>query len=126
MKYNFYQIKNIKIYKFNIGLILIGIVVMIGVIMFFPHFFRNTYVVTISNKQIKRYKDSDIYLIYAQNEDGSITAFDDTDSILEFKLNSEDLYWGLRINKKYKIETYGLRIPLMSSYQNIIQARGVN
>ncbi len=126
IKNNFYQFKRKRIYKFNIVLIIIGIVLIVGVVAFFPHLFRNTYIVTISNKQIKIYNNSDIYLIYAQTEDGNITTFDDTDSALEFKLNSEDLYWGLRINKKYKIETYGLRIPLMSSYENIIRAKGVN
>lgn len=126
MKNNFYKFKNNKFYKFNIVLIIIGIVLIVGVVAFFPHLFRNTYVVTISNKQIKTYNNSDIYLIYAQTDDGKIITFNDTDSALELKLNSENLYWELRINKKYEIKTYGLNIPLISSYENIIWAKGVN
>jgi len=126
MKNNFYKFTNKKFYKFNIFLIIIGIVLVVGVVAFFPHLFRNTYVVTISNKQIKTYNNSDIYLIYAQTDDGKIITFNDTDSALELKLNSENLYWELRINKKYEIKTYGLNIPLISSYENIIWAKGVN
>lgn len=126
IKNKFYKFRSKKFYKFNIFLITIGIILMVGVVAFFPHLFRNTYTVTISNKQIKTYNNSDIYLIYAQTDDGRIITFNDTNSTLEFKLNSEDLYWGFRITKKYVIKTYGLNIPLISSYQNIIWAKGVN
>jgi len=93
--------------------------------MLFPHFFRNTYVVTIANKTVIRRNNIDTYSIYTQVEDGNIRVFKDVNSLLEFKINSEDLYWGLTINRKYEIKAYGLRIPLLSSYQNIIKVKGV-
>ena len=98
---------------------------MIGVIIFFPHFFRNTYIVTIANKRVIRRDNIDRYLIYTQMEDGNIKIFEDTNSLIEFKIHSEDVYWGLIINRKYEIKAYGLNIPLLSSYQNIIKAKGV-
>ncbi|MBU3091635.1 DUF1523 domain-containing protein [Clostridium sp. CM028] len=112
--------------KFKIGKIIIIIIVMVGVGIFFPHFFRNTYTVTIANKRIIRHDNIDRYLIYAQMENGDIKVFEDANSLLEFKIHSEDVYWGLTINRKYEIKAYGLSIPLLSYYQNITKIKGLN
>ncbi|MFL0196638.1 DUF1523 domain-containing protein [Clostridium sp. WILCCON 0269] len=118
-KINFYKL------KFKIISIIITIILIFGLIMLFPHFFRNTYVVTIASKQVKNQGNGIQYLIYTQVEDGTIRAFKDTNSIIEFKFGSEDIYRGLRINRKYKIKTYGIRIIPFSSYENIIEAQQV-
>ncbi|HEY8888848.1 MAG TPA: DUF3937 family protein [Clostridium sp.] len=111
---------NIKLVK-----VIISIFVILGVITFLPHFFRNTYIVTIANKQVVIRDKINTYLIYAQMEDGNIKVFKNTNSLLEFKIHSEDVYWGLRINRKYEIKAYGFSIPLLSSYQNIIKVKWV-
>ena len=121
-----YKFRNKFFLKFKIGKIIISIIVMLGVIIFFPHFFRSTYTVTIANKRIIRRDNIDRYLIYAQMENGDIRVFEDTNSLLEFKIHSEDVYWGLTINRKYEIKAYGLSIPLLSYYQNITKIKGVN
>ena len=121
----FYQFRNKNLLEFKIGIIIISVIVMLDVIIFFPHFFRNTYKVTIANKRIVKRGNINTYLIYTQMKDGNIVVFEDTNSLLEFKIQSEDLYWGLRINRKYEIKAYGLNIPLLSSYQNITQVKGV-
>ncbi len=121
-----YKFRNKFFLKFKIGKIIISIIVMLGVIIFFPHFFRSTYTVTIANKRIIRRDNIDRYLIYAQMENGDIKVFEDTNSLLEFKIHSEDVYWGLTINRKYEIKAYGLSIPLLSYYQNITKIKGVN
>ncbi|MCB2295344.1 DUF1523 domain-containing protein [Clostridium algoriphilum] len=110
--------------KFDIRIIIISVIVMLCVIMFFPHFFRNTYTVTIANKRVIRSDNTNTYLIYAQMENGNIRVFENTNSLLEFKVHSEDVYWGLTINRKYEIKAYGLSMPLLSSYQNIIEVKG--
>lgn len=125
MKNISYQFRNKFFLKFKIRKIIISIIVMLGVIMFFPHFFRNTYTVTIANKRVIRHDNIDTYLIYAQMENGNIKVFEDTNSLLEFKIHSEDVYWGLTINRKYEIKAYGLSIPLLSYYQNITKIKGV-
>ncbi len=61
----FYQFRNSSFIKFRIGAVIISIIVTIGVIMFFPHFFRNTYIVTITNKRIIKHDNIDTYLIYS-------------------------------------------------------------
>ena len=125
MKNSSYRFRNKFFLKFKIGKVIISIIVMLGVIIFFPHFFRNTYIVTIANKQITRHDNIDTYLIYTQMENGNIRVFENANSLLEFKIHSEDVYWGLTINRKYEIKAYGLSIPLLSSYQNIIKVKGV-
>lgn len=122
----FYHFRNNNFSEFKIGTIIISVIVMVCVIMFFPHFFRNTYIVTIANKRIIRRDNINKYLIYAQMEDGNIRVIENTNSLLEFKFDSEDVYLGLRINKKYEVKTYGLEIPLLSSYQNIIKVKEVD
>ena len=125
MKNTFYQFRRRNFLEFRIGKVIIGVIVMLGVIMIFPHFFRNTYTVTIANKRVITNDNIDTYLIYAQMENGNIKVFENTNSLLEFKIHSEDVYWGLIIKRKYEIKSYGLSIPLLSSYQNIIKVKGV-
>jgi len=120
-----YQIRNKLFLKIKIWKVIISVIVMLGVIILFPHFFRNTYIVTIANKRVIRHDNIDTYLIYTQMQDGNLRIFENTNSLLEFKIRSEDLYWGLIINGKYEIKAYGFSIPLLTSYQNIIKVKGV-
>ena len=120
-----YQFRRINFLKSKIKKIIILFTMMIGLIIFFPHFVRSTAIVTITNKRVIKRDNVDTYLIYAQTENGNIKIFNNTNSLLEFKIRSEDLYWGLIINKKYEIKAYGLSIPLLSYYQNIKSIKGV-
>ena len=120
-----YKIRNKLFLEFKIWKVIISVIVMLGVIIFFPHFFKNTYIVTIANKRVIRHDNIDTYLIYTQMQDGNLRIFENTNSLLEFKIRSEDLYWGLIINGKYEIKAYGFSIPLLTSYQNIIKVKGV-
>lgn len=125
LRFNRFRFNGLRFSKFKIGVAIIGIIVTVNIIIFFPHFFRNTYIVTIANKQVKTLDNKKIYLIYTQMENGDTRVFESTDSIIEFKFNSEDIYGGLRINRTYEVKTYGLRIPLLSYYQNIVKIKGI-
>ncbi|MGH4117358.1 DUF1523 family protein [Clostridium sp.] len=120
-----YKFKRINFPKFKIKKIIIIVIVMIGVSILFPHFIRSTYIVTIANKRVIKRDNIDTYLIYTQTENGNIRIFKNTNSLLEFKIHSEDLYWGIIINRKYEIKAYGISIPILSYYQNIISVKGV-
>ncbi|MEY8000538.1 DUF1523 family protein [Clostridium sp. Mt-5] len=127
-KNNFHRLKSnksLRSLKFKIGAMIIGIIILSGIFISFPHFFRNTYTVTIASKQIKKQNNSTEYLIYTQIGNGDTRVFKNTNSLLEFKFNSEDVYGGFRINRKYEIKTYGFRIPLLSSYENIIKVKAI-
>ncbi|MBK5242639.1 DUF1523 domain-containing protein [Clostridium sp.] len=121
-----YQFKRINFMKFKIKKIIIIVIVMIGVSILFPHFIRSTYIVTIANKRVVKRDNIDTYLIYTQTENGDIRIFNNTNSLLEFKIHSEDLYWGIIINRKYEVKAYGVSIPLLSYYQNVISVKGVS
>ncbi|WP_291637575.1 DUF1523 family protein [Clostridium sp.] len=125
MKNTSYQFRKKFILKFKIVKVIICFIVMFGVIMLFPHFFRNTYIVTIASKRIIKLDNIDTYLIYTQMEDGNIKIFKNTNSLLEFKIHSENVYWGLILSAKYEIKAYGWNIPLLSRYQNIIKVKGI-
>ena len=125
MKNISYLVRNKIFFKFKIRVVIISVIVMLCVIIFFPHFFRNTYIVTIANKRVIKHDNIDTYLIYTQMEDGNIKIFENTNSLLEFKTHSENVYWGLTINGKYEIKAYGLSMPLFSSYENIIKVKVV-
>lgn len=119
------RITKFKVSKFKLITLGICIIMILNIIIFFPHFFRSTYIVTIANKQIKTVDNKKTYLIYTQMEDGDTRVFKNTDSLLEFKFDSEDIYGGLRINRTYEIKTYGFRIPLTGNYENIVRIKGI-
>jgi len=102
------------------------IIIIVIIIPLSPHFFRDTYKVTITNKRIVTVKNTEVYLIYALKEDGKVIVFKNTNNFLEMKFNSEDLYWAMSINKKYEIRAYGFNMPLFSNYQNIAEIKGIS
>jgi len=56
------------------------------------------------------------YLIYTTSG-----TFKDTDSLLNGKFASSDLYGQLRRGGQYEVEAQGWRIPWMSEYPNIVR-----
>ena len=81
---------------------------------------QNIYIATITDKSIKRNSDSDKYLIYTELEDGEILVLENTDELFYGKINSSDIYADLKVGETYTFKVVGFRIPLFSSYQNII------
>ncbi|AND83877.1 DUF1523 family protein [Clostridium tyrobutyricum] len=115
-----------KALRYKIIAAIVCSIIISVLISLIPHFFRNTYTVIISSKQIeKKSKNKTIYLIYTQMDNGTVKVFKNINSFPELKFNSQDIYGGLRINRKYKIRAYGLRIPLLSSYENIVKVQAV-
>lgn len=121
----FFSLKLTRSLKSRIITTIIGIIIISGIFVLFPHFFRNTYTVTIASKRIKKQDNNIQYLIYTQIENGDTRVFKNTNSLLELKFDSEDIYGGLRINRKYEIKAYGFRIPLLSSYENIVKTKAI-
>ena len=45
--------------------------------------------------------------------------FENTDSLLNFKWNSSDIYGELKVGETYTFNVYGWRVPFLSMYKNI-------
>ncbi|PZD72314.1 hypothetical protein C1752_03901 [Acaryochloris thomasi RCC1774] len=56
------------------------------------------------------------YLIFTKDE-----TFENTDSIAFFKFDSSDIYGRIDEGKTYRAKVSGARMPLFSSYRNIIE-----
>lgn len=108
-----------KLGKLIVGL---GAVVLVGSVI--PHFDRETYIVKVTDKERIVEKSGESidskYLVYTTLQDGSVRVFENTDSPLEFKWNSSDVYAKLEDGQTFSIRTYGFRIPFFSMYENII------
>lgn len=91
-------------------------VVLIGAFIA-SHFLSVTHTTFTVNK-MERVQDANgsKYLIYTK--EGEV--FENTDNLLFGKFNSSDLYNKLNEGQTYTCKVNGFRIPLMSSYRNIL------
>ncbi len=97
-----------------------------SVLTFAPHCDRQVYEgVTVTEKAVKRVRQSDKYLLFTKLNDGQTRVFENTDSLLEAKFNSSDVYAEIEVGTKYDLESYGWRIPFLSFYENILGAQPV-
>jgi len=85
-----------------------------------PHLDREVYVAKVTDKQVKRSGEKDKYMVFTELPDKSVRVFENTDSLLELKWNSSDIYAKMKIGETYKIKTYGWRVPFFSWYENIV------
>lgn len=108
-------------------IICITIVVVIGYIGFMGVglFNTETYVVTITDKERINKNGSSRYLVYADSEDGESLVFENTDSLFHGKFNSSNVQGKLKEGKTYELTVVGFRIPILSSYQNIVNVEEV-
>lgn len=84
---------------------------------------ERTVTTTVTDKGIKRSTGenaSDKYLIYT--DDGT---YEITDSLLKWRWNSSDLYGAIEIGETYELTVAGFRIPLLSFYPNVYEARKI-
>jgi Protein of unknown function (DUF1523). len=117
--------KRRKALKIKKVLVLVAFISIFVGLELVTHLNRNTYTVTVTEKQIKMYNDEDKYLVYTKADNGVVYVFENTDSMFEHKYNSSDIYGQITQGNKYRIETYGKRIPFWSSYENILSVSEV-
>ena len=76
---------------------------------------ETTVTFTVEDKAIKRYDDDDKYLVYTDNG-----TYEITDSLVYWRWDSSDLYGEIKVGETYEAKVYGWRIPIFSSYKNIV------
>ena len=105
--------------------IVLIILVVVFIIALIPtmHFGTMTTIsnVIVTDKERITNKDESKYLVFSSNE-----TFENTDSLLAFKFNSSDIQGRIKINSTCEFKVTGLRIPIMSSYRNILKATCVD
>ncbi len=86
-----------------------------------PYWTHGSKVVTVTLVDHKIMKDQgkmkDVYLVYTDQG-----TYKNVDSPAYFKFNSSDLQGKLAEKGRFRIEYYGFRIPVTSTYQNIVKA----
>jgi hypothetical protein len=85
---------------------------------------RNTYTVEVTGKErivsVSKEGTTSYYVVFTKTDNGEVMVFSNKDELLLGKFNSSNIQGGLEIGKKYVIDVYGFRIPLLSWYENII------
>jgi len=61
---------------------------------------------------------SEKYLVFT-----NVETLENTDSLLHFKFNSSDLHGSIELGCTYEFTVTGFRIPLMSTYRNILDTK---
>ena len=86
---------------------------------------KQTHEVIVTDKQIKRYDNEDVYLVFVEDINGNPSVFKNQDTMVYGKLNSSDVQAKLKIDHTYKITTVGHRNPFLSTYPNIIEVEEI-
>ena len=81
---------------------------------------EQTYVATVTDKDVKNYDKSSKYFVFTKTEEGETRVFSVEDSLLRFRWNSSDVYGEIEVGKTYRFTVVGFRIEILSMYENII------
>lgn len=106
-------------------IVFVTIIILILAFCIGSSFNDTEYIVTITDKEVKKTDDTDKYLIYAEDLNGNTYVFENTDEFLRFKFDSSDMYGQIKEGETYKLTVIGYRVPFMSMYQNIIEIEEV-
>lgn len=103
-------------FKALIAAVVLAIVAYITV----PYWTRSTETVTVVNSMVKPAGDTSKYLVYTDKG-----VFENTDTWYYFKFDSSDVQSKIMQGGKFKITTYGFRVPFLSKYKNITNVEKV-
>lgn len=108
-------------------IVLISFLAVIGVLFsVFTTFNDTTYTVTVTKMERIYDGESSYYLVFCEDSDGNYYEFKNEDAILRGKVNSSSFYNRIKEGGKYEFTVVGIRIPLLSKYQNIIKFKEVD
>lgn len=108
-----------------IGIVLGAIIIVLLAILIVKPFDKafNTkdVVVTVTEKIVKNNGGSGKYLIFGEDESGTLRTFEITDNILRLRFNSSDVYAVIKTGGKYRFTVGGSRNRFLSWYPNIYE-----
>lgn len=79
---------------------------------------ESTVTIHVTDKQAVASGHGHKYLIYTDQG-----TFQDTDNWFHGKTTSSDLYGAIKVGRTYTCKVTGFRVPLFSSYKNLISCR---
>lgn len=119
---SYYNIKRRTNLTLIIGGLIIALIIFIPIL---PIFHTTTYTnVTVVDKSYSG--ESDGYLVWVEDENGVQYELQNEDILLKGKFNSSTIQGKLKEGERYNIKTVGWRIPLFSSYPNIVEYEKVS
>ncbi|MBI4450874.1 hypothetical protein HY642_02780 [Candidatus Woesearchaeota archaeon] len=93
-----------------------------GAISSIPHWFRHDYKARMIEWRVKKQGDrKDVAYMRLMN--GEVRAFENTDSMLEGKVDTEEIYTELVPGHTYELKTYGISNVWLRTYENIVSAK---
>ena len=98
-------------------LTIVFVVLLLVVSLFMVYGTQETVSVTVVKTERVVSGESSKYLVFTEDE-----TFKNSDTIWYLKFNSSDIYGRLEPGE-YQFDVYGYRIPLLSSYRNIIEVK---
>ena len=78
---------------------------------------QNETVATVTRLEAVPGKNSK-YLVFTETE-----VFECTDSFVFWKFDSSDVYGKIHVGKTYQFQTAGWRVPFLSMYRNVLDAK---
>lgn len=93
---------------------------------FVTTFNDHTVTITVTDKE-RINKDSDsYYLVFGEDENGNGVVYKNEDAFIRGKWDSSTMQANLKIGETYEVVLVGYRIPLFSSYENIISVKEID
>ena len=80
---------------------------------------------TVTEKTTKNVGKTGMYLVFVEDENGTVWPYEVTDSLFRWRFNSADVYGNIREGQKYVFEVGGSRWDLLSWYPNIYSYREI-
>jgi hypothetical protein len=100
-------------------LLVLGLMAGLGAVDYYIGYHNETNVTDTITKTERVTKDDDsYYLVYGQNETYKIT-----DMWLKKRFDSSDVYGRIAVGHTYNLHVIGMRIPILSEYRNILDAK---
>lgn len=80
----------------------------------------------VTDKYVKRKDDEDVFYIVVEDDQGETHVLENDDVLIAGKFDSADVQARVKVGKRYRFETMGVRIPFMSVYPHITKFQKLN
>lgn len=102
--------------KIKVALMAATLGVMISSTAIYQLATQEDYIVTVMDKERVVTSEDSYYLVFTEDK-----VFKNDDTIFHWKFDSSAIQGKIQLGSKYKISTYGWRVPFLSMYENITE-----